>query len=146
MAYSNIDDLLLELSEQELINLTRGTDEPDESVASRAIEFADALINAYLAGTYKLPLAEPIDELIKKISVDLAIVYLAENYFAYSSLPGVLVWKKIYAIKNCKDLQAGFLKLPNHAMDSSFTKYVSSNKTADNRIYNSNILDLLLEF
>lgn len=147
MSYCTINDLLLELPEEELIKLSGGSSSQiNNDKIERCIDFASALIDAYLFGTYKLPLSEPIDLLITKIAVDLSIVMLFENYFAFAAVPNSVVWKKIYAIKMLKDLQNGTIKLQANEMDSGFSTYVRTNKTQGDRIYNKNVLDMLLDF
>jgi phage gp36-like protein len=74
MAYCDLNDLLEQVPEAELIGLTDDANagEIDESAIARAIADADAEINAYLGQRYAAPL-DPVPEVIRKISVDLAV-------------------------------------------------------------------------
>lgn len=77
MDYSTLDDLKEQLSEDELIGLTDDADAGviDTSVTDRAISDANAVIDGYCKTKYTVPL-EPVPDIIRKISVDLAIYNL----------------------------------------------------------------------
>ena len=79
MAYSTIDDLKLFFDDRKLKQLT--DDEGDgtqiDARLEAAIGRADEEIDGYLGGRYSVPLSlTPLPEMIKDISVDLAIVQL----------------------------------------------------------------------
>ena len=77
MAYSTQDDLLEQITEAELIELTddAGDGEVDSEVVARAIADADATIDAYCQGRYGVPLS-PVPAMIRAVSVDMAIYNL----------------------------------------------------------------------
>lgn len=77
MSYCTLADILEQMDSDELIQLTDdgGTGAVDGAVVSRAIEDADAEIDAYCSGRYDVPF-DPIPNLIRKISVDLAVYHL----------------------------------------------------------------------
>ena len=74
MSYSTIADLILEITETTLIELTddAGSGSVDAATAERAIADADEIINSRLSIRYTLPFLDT-PGLIRKISVDLAV-------------------------------------------------------------------------
>lgn len=74
MAYCTIDDLMEQISEDELIELTDddNTGVVETSRTDRAIADADAEINGYCGKRYGVPLS-PVPALVRKFSADIAI-------------------------------------------------------------------------
>ena len=79
MAYATQADLLNQLTEQELIELTddASTGAVDAAKVNAAIAKGDADIDGYCRGRYALPLVA--SEKVKSLSVDLAIYYLEQR-------------------------------------------------------------------
>lgn len=79
MPYSTQADLLNQLSEQELVELTDDarTGAVDAAKVTAAIKTADATIDAYAGGRYSVPLA--VSDKVKALSVDLAIYELEKR-------------------------------------------------------------------
>lgn len=77
MPYCTQSDLLEQISEDELIQLTddAGTGSVDTTVVDRAIADADAEIDAYAGARYDTPFATTPD-IIRKISVDISVYNL----------------------------------------------------------------------
>lgn len=77
MAYSIQDDILNQLDEDTLIQLTddEGVGSVDATVVARAIADADATIDAYCQSRYTVPL-DPVPDKIRQVSVDIAIYNL----------------------------------------------------------------------
>jgi len=77
MAYCIQDDILNQLEESALIELTddENTGAVVDAVVARAIADADATIDAYCQGRYSVPLS-PVPEKIRQVSVDIAIYNL----------------------------------------------------------------------
>lgn len=77
MAYSAQNDIQEQIGEDVLISLTddAGIGSVDESVATRAIEDADAEIDSYCGKRYTLPFST-VPTIIRKASVDIAIYNL----------------------------------------------------------------------
>jgi len=79
MAYCTIDDILEELDEQTLIELTDDLVEPTGAVNAQnvlsAIERADSIIDGFVSSRYSVPLDSPT-QTVKELSVDLAIYTL----------------------------------------------------------------------
>ncbi|MBX3043897.1 MAG: DUF1320 domain-containing protein [Candidatus Kapabacteria bacterium] len=109
MSYSDITDISELIGESELIRLT-GSDPPDESKILAAIGFADSLINAYTYGRVTIPTVE-VPPLINKISADLAIVLLSENYYRFNELPNTLLRLKIQSFKLLEDIAMGKISI-----------------------------------
>jgi phage gp36-like protein len=80
MAYCTLDDLKEKISEDELIELTDDDDVGviDISRTDRAISDAATKIDAYCAARYRVPL-DPIPEIIRMLSVDIAIYNLLQR-------------------------------------------------------------------
>lgn len=74
MPYCTIEDLLKQLDEAALIELTddAGSGEVGEEVAAAAIADADAEIDAHAGLAHAVPL-DPVPPLIRRLSVDLAL-------------------------------------------------------------------------
>lgn len=110
MAYSTQSDLLEQIPESGLIELTddAGSGEIDASVVARAIADADAEIDGYCAARYPLPFS-PVPVMIRKISVDIAI------YNLYSrrdlAIPDERQKRYDNAIRFLKDVSKGFVTL-----------------------------------
>lgn len=76
MAYSTQDDILEQIDASVLIQLTDPDGAAiDDGVVTRAIEDADATIDAYCQGRYTVPLL-PVPDKIRQVSVDIAIYNL----------------------------------------------------------------------
>jgi len=77
MPYSLQTDLLEQISEDKLIQLTDDADagEIDADVITRAIADADAEIDSYCGTRYELPF-DPVPVMVRKLSVDIAVYNL----------------------------------------------------------------------
>lgn len=76
MAYSTQSDILDQIDERELIQVTDPEGEAvNDDIVTRAIEDADATISAYCQGRYTVPL-DPVPGKIRQVSVDIAIYNL----------------------------------------------------------------------
>jgi phage gp36-like protein len=83
MAYSTLEDILEQVSQEELVRLTddSGSGTVDEAVVARAIADADSELDAYLGERYSLPLT-PVPPLARKLSVDIALYNLYSRRLA----------------------------------------------------------------
>lgn len=108
MAYIEVQDLVDELGEQTLIELTDndGTGEVNELRASKAIEHAQGVFESYARARYSLPV--PVTAMVRSLNLDIAIFHL---YKSRSSLAeGVYTVRKNAfdeAIKLLKDISTG---------------------------------------
>lgn len=75
MTYASQNDLIERFGEPMLVDLTDRADPPvgeiDAEVVARALADADAVINGYLSGRYKLPLAQTPD-LLRDLAIAIA--------------------------------------------------------------------------
>jgi len=147
MEYSIYEDILLQIPESELAILTgdpTGTTVNEERVTTARIN-ADTTIDTYLWGVYNVPFTvEPIYPLIRKLSVDLTIVYLYETAYKDSNLPNTIIWKRIYAFKMLKDLRDGKITVMDLQRIIEPPPTILTNKT-DDRIFSDDELDKFSE-
>lgn len=120
MAYITADDLLDELGENTLVQLTddEGTGEINETRVLKAIDYASGMFDSYARSRYSLPVSAT--PLVKALNLDLAIFHL---YKSRSDLPeGVYMVKKNAhdeAIKTLKDIGCGKAALDVAAIDET---------------------------
>lgn len=76
--YATIDDILEAMDEGELIALTddAGTGVASVTVAERAISDAEAEVNGYAGARYPVPFADPVADLVRSITVTIAVYRL----------------------------------------------------------------------
>lgn len=102
MAYSDKAYFLMRIPSQELYKLI---DNDDNNLIS-AINAADSLINGYLRNqTYELPL-DPVPDIIRQLSYDIAVFYLHDR-IQYLDVPERVRDKYDAAINYLKDISAG---------------------------------------
>ncbi len=109
MSYSTKEDILKQISQERLIELTddEGIGQFNESVISEAIEDADSRIDTYCGTVYTVPFS-PVPEILKRLSVDIAIY----NLFSRRGI-GDEVREKRYdnAIRLLKEISTGKVTL-----------------------------------
>lgn len=140
MAYCVLADLYNQISMADLIALSDDTGVavvPNATVTSRAITDADAEIDAYLYGKYSTPL-DPVPEIIKKLSIDLAIYNLSGR----RGLGVSEERKERYrdGIRLLRDIQKGVASLGASTPAASSTGGPVSNLSADDRIITMDIM------
>jgi phage gp36-like protein len=122
VAYIDVDDLLDELGENTLVQLTddEGTGEINEARVLKAIDYASGLFDSYARSRYSLPL--PSTPLVRALNLDLAVFHL---YKSRSGLPeGVYIVKKNAhdeAVKTLKDIGGGKAALDVPAAEESIS-------------------------
>lgn len=104
MPYSNDNDLLIEFTSEELIDLSGGSGSINTDRTTAARSKADRLIDVHLFGVYDVPFEET-PELIKDISISLTIYNLFLMSYKRSVVPVPVITRKIDAIKLLKDLR-----------------------------------------
>ncbi len=115
MAYSTQTDLLEQIPEDELIQLTDDADAGavDADAVTRAIADADAEIDGYCGSRYGVPFAStPV--MIRKISVDIAIYNL---YARRMGAPEDRKERYDNAIRFLRDVSKGVISLGGDAPD-----------------------------
>lgn len=144
MSYSTNEDLLYEFSESELAILTgdpTGTT-VDWDRVSFARDSSARTIDTYLKGVYEVPFKEePVPSLIRKLSIDLTVVFLYEIAYKNSSVPNSIVWRRIYAIKMLKDMRDGLITLSDGENVLNLPETILTNKLSSDKIFPDNILD-----
>lgn len=110
MPYSTQQDLEEQISNAELIAITddAGTGSIDATVLARAIADADAEIDAYVSGSYAVPLS-PVPSIIRKVSVDVAIYHLCSRRPV--GMPDIRQDRYDSAIRLLKDISKGLVTI-----------------------------------
>lgn len=120
MSYIALQDLLDEIGEEKLIQLTDNakTGEVNEAVVARAIAFAVGTFEAYARTRYELPV--PVTEKVKSICLDLTFYKLRRARAATSEAIDSLK-KSLYDpnIKFLEALQSGKAALDVPAKDET---------------------------
>jgi len=133
MAYLELQDLIDELGEYTLVQLTddEGTGEVNETRVLKAIESAKGTFDAYARSRYSLPV--PVTPFVKAANLDLAIFHL---YKSRTSVPeGVYkVRENAYkeAMQLLKDIQSGKAGLDVPAADETIETPANSDKILTN--------------
>jgi len=105
--YATLADILEQVAEAELINLTddEQLDAVDETVVDRAIANGMAVIDAYCGDRYTVPFA-PVPELVRMYAVDLA-VYNLYSRRTHVAMPEVIGERQKQALAFFRLVQKG---------------------------------------
>lgn len=126
MAYSAIDDIKNKIGSALYDKLTEKSDNADvepEVKANQAITDADAIINSYIRNvTTTIPI-DPVPDLIKQFSRDLAICELYKNQPQY--IPDQWRDEKQDIIRNLRDISNGAASLDTGPSDDTKISKVS---------------------
>lgn len=144
MGYCTLTDLLGRMPERTLIQLTDDTDDQaavNEAVVDGVIESVGEFIDGHLRGRLPLPLAE-VPGLIREIALDLAVYDLYSRRPEVDIPDGVAARRK-EAVRSLEKIQAGTLD-PGLGADEDPrpSGEFKTNKTDDDRVFNSDLLDL----
>lgn len=143
MPYFELEEILTEIPEADLARITG--DATGTTVNFERIEYArtnaDVIILSYLAGRYALPYDEPIDPLLKKISMDMTICNLYEYVFTKTLLPNTILQRRETALNILKDIQSGRAALGTKYNNRQQPPPIISNKTYSNKIFNNEVLN-----
>lgn len=112
MAYSTKEDLIAASSERDIIQLSDDARAKviDEGVVTEAISKADALIDSYIGGRYRVPLSS-VPLVIGDISAQLAIYFLWERR-QRQNMPSSLMEIYKNLIARLKQIHEGTIGLP----------------------------------
>lgn len=79
MAYIELQDLLDELGEDVLVQLTdnEGEGEIDEVRVAKAIQYAESVFDAHARARYSIPV--PVTPLVRSVCLDLAVFHLYKS-------------------------------------------------------------------
>lgn len=133
MAYLAIQDLLDELGEDILIQLTDnvGNGEIDEDRVEKAIQYAQGVFDAYARSRYSIPV--PATPMVKSINLDLAVFHL---YKSRTSIPEGIYKVKVDAKDDAIKLLTAINK-GNAALDVPAVEETKENpKTSDTILTN----------
>ncbi len=147
MPYCEREDLSFEFSDAELAVLTG--DPTGNEINYERVDFAivnaSSTIDAYLWGVYGVPFEkEPIFPFIRKLAVDLTVVYLYEIAYKNGQVPNAVVWRRINAIKALKDLRDGKIEIEDLEKLISPPKSIQSNKIGAERLFDEEESDSFL--
>ena len=112
MSYSVEADIIKALPEETIIELTDDEETGDifSPFVDEAISKADGEIDAYLVNRYTTPLAAPIPDIIRGISVDISIYYLYKR--RVEEIPETRETSYKNAIRTLRDIRDGKMPLP----------------------------------
>jgi len=108
VAYLEVQDLVDELGEQTLIELSddEATGEINATRVTKAVEYAQGVVDSYARARYSLPL--PVTTMVRSLNLDIAVFHLYKSRSPLTE--GIYTVKKnAYdeAIKLLKDISTG---------------------------------------
>lgn len=141
MPYCVLQDIIDVISEEIVVQLTDDDNQAavDEDKLDKAIARADEMIDAHLRNRYTVPFAT-VPELIRNISTDLAIYYLYDRRLN-TQIPESIEKRYEKALAILASLQSGDLVLDSTDAGGRKPSEYRSNKTADDRIFNDDVLE-----
>lgn len=134
MAYIELQDLLDELGEDVLVQLTdnSGTGNVDVARVAKAIEHAQGVFDAYIRARYSIPV--PSTPMVKTLNLDLAVFHLMKSRSTMKE--GVFEIKKIAnddAIKLLTAINQGKAALDVPAAEETKENPATSDKILTNK-------------
>jgi len=134
MAYSTRSDILEQLDEDVLIQLTDDVDAGvvDDDAVTRAIADADSEIDSYCGAHYEVPF-ETVPAMVRKLSVDISIYNL---YARRKGAPEDRKQRYDSAIRFLRDVSTGKASLGSTAPDDSDGGPEATTKKSD-RIFST---------
>jgi phage gp36-like protein len=124
MAYSDKDYFLTKINPSELDNLTGS----DDSNLDAAISSSDSLIDSYLTNAVETLPLNPVPDMIKQISYDIAVFYLHDR-IQYVDIPDWIRDKYDAAINFLKDVSKGIANIPGLPADETSEAVQSTENT-----------------
>ncbi len=139
MAYSTLDDILLNMDETELIQLTddSGSEVVDSDTVLRAISDADRLIDVYLGSRYRLPM-ESVPDLIRTMSVDLSIFNL---FSRRGAVPDIRKDRHALTLQTLDKLAAGKITIDARENHEAATRHVKASRSQGDRLITRQTLE-----
>lgn len=134
MAYCDIDDILEQVSEDELIGLTddSGTGVVDTAV-SRSIADADSEIDSYCGTRYAVPFST-VPAIVRKLSVDIALYNLYSRR-SHTDMPAIRQARYDAAIRMLKAVASGLVTLGADGPAPDTQDGVAASRSADDRTF-----------
>ncbi|HEX2955724.1 MAG TPA: DUF1320 domain-containing protein [Chitinispirillaceae bacterium] len=147
--YCTLDDLKRLQQETVLLSLA-DDDESGEFIIDppntaytnvlEAIRDADSIIDSYLGGRYTVPIAEPIPDVIRQMSKNLALVTLYERRRELDIPEGIAERRKRH-IQHLKDIQAEKAGIPELEGKKKSPSIVAVNKKDADRVFPDSLLN-----
>jgi len=141
MPYSTIDDIRELLPEAEILRLTddEGLGVAGVTRVSEAIAQADSEIDGYCGGRYRVPV-EPVPELLKKLSVDMAVYNLYSR--AVQVMPGVRAERYRNAVRQLEGISKGLVFPGVSARPASDTGHgAETNRDAADNVFSRGTME-----
>lgn len=141
MPYCTLEDIKKAIPEANIIQLTddEGLGVVNQERVDEAIAYAEELIDGYLRGRYTVPLS-PVPELIKRLSVDMAVFHLYSRRFELV-MPESMLQRRKEIIRLLEHIQKGNVSLGIESLDTGPGQgYYKTNKTAEDRMFSKNCL------
>lgn len=144
MAYLELQDLLDELGEDVLVQLTdnSGTGEVDVARVEKAIEYAKGVFDAHARTRYSIPV--PVTPVVKSLNLDLAVFHLMksrstlkEGVFEIKKIANDDAVKLLLNIANGKtalDVPANEETIENPATSDQILTNASKSKFTDSKL------------
>lgn len=143
MSLCSINDILNEIPENELAKMTG--DPLGETInfdrVEHCIDCAEAMVNAYLFGRYRINLNDEGDPIIKKIATDLSVVYLNEFYYNKSNIPQTIIFRKLDSFRLLKEIQKGNVSISGTKPSETSPPAIITNKESRNKVFSNNLLE-----
>lgn len=141
--YTSEIELLKRMPENRLIEISQDikVNNTDTDKVTAAILDADTLIDSYLAYRYTVPFTT-IPALVSKLSNDISLYNLYATKYD-NEMPAEIKNRYEKAINMLISLQKGETILVNITQKSSGANMILSNKTEEDKIYNSDLLAII---
>jgi len=142
--YCSLDDIKKLLPEDILEQLTddEGLGTINQARVDEAIAGADAEIDGYLGGRYSVPLSAAT-EIVKKLSVDIAIYNLYSRAVASGTIPELRSERYRNAIKQLEGVSKGMISIgvDEKPASSASSGGAESNKPTDTNVFSRRKLE-----
>lgn len=138
MAYATLEDMKKLIPLESLMQLSddEGLGAVNQSRVDEAIASADAEIDAYLGGRYAVPLAGPVPDVIRKVSIDMAVYNLYSR--RVEEMPPVRLERYKSAVRMLESIAKGIVSLGVDAAVASpvnDTGGAETNKETDTNVF-----------
>jgi len=138
MPYATRQNMVDRFDEEELVQLTDRKDPPagiiDDTVLTKALDDASALIDGYLQGRYTLPLGN-VPVTLERITCDIARYYLYED-----GVTEVVKQRYQDAAKYLNDVSAGRIDLGLDSSNNPATVSNAPDYQAPDRVFTTDTL------
>lgn len=139
MAYATLTDILDQLDEARLIELTddEGSGAVDTAKVTKAIGDADELIDGYVGSRYAVAL-DPVPPLVRQLSVALSIYSL---YARRDMVPEIRIEQFKWALRTLELISVGKVSLGSTDPDGNPPEKAGILYSGNTQVFNSEKLD-----